>query len=574
MKSKKIKILNLLKNRYLVFVLLVAVLGGVLRLFDLSSVPSSLNWDEVSHGYNAYSILKTGKDQWGQVLPILNFRAYGDYPLPLNLYLTIPFVNTFGLNEFSIRLPHALLGIGTIVATYFFISGLTKKKEVALLSSFLVAIDPWTLFASRSVLQSNVAVFFLALSAAFFFNRSRKKYYLGLSIVSLGLTLYAYHTTRIISPLIFLSALGIYWKEVRKFISKFSLKHNWLILALVAVLFIPGIYATVSPQGQARSNVVFILNDAAVNKIVTDRQNSKLPSTIARLVYNRPVYFVRSFASNYLDYFSPEFLFFKGGTQYQFSVPGFGLLSIASLPFFYIGLIWLVRNIKDKKEYQLVAAWLFLSPIPAAITVDRFAVIRSTGMIPLPELLSAVGLFAFIDFVVKKKWNFVKPLTWIVFFVVAGFGLENYMTNYIGSYNTNYSWSWQYGYKQIVNYAKDNYPDYDKIIVTKKYGEPHEFFLFYLSYDPAKYQNDKDSIKFYQSNWYWVDHFDKFWFVNDWQIKDLVTESKINIDCKGIKCLLITSPGNYPKGWNKIGEVDFLDGQKAFEYYINSINKK
>lgn len=560
MKSKKKFV-----DKYLVFLMLIVALGAALRFFSLSDFPVSLNWDEVSHGYNAFSILKTGKDQWGQFLPIFNFRAYGDYPLPLNLYLTIPFVAALGLNEFAVRLPHALLGIGTIMATYFFATGLTKRKEVGLVASFLTAIDPWSLFTARFVLQSNVAVFFLTTAAALFFNREKRKYFLPLSIVCLGLTLYAYHTTRIISPLILASAVLIYWKKV---------KIGIISIILTLVLFVPNLYALVQPQARARSNVVFILNDTATAKIISQRQSSKLPSIAARLVYNRPVYFVWNFVGNYLDYFSPEFLFVKGGTQYQFSIPNWGVLQFASLPFFYIGLVFLARKINDNKDYQLVAAWLFLAPIPAAMTVDKFAVVRATSMLPLPQLLSALGLFAFLDFAAKKKIRFLKPIVLISFFVLLAYGLESYTANYIRDYSKNYSWSWQYGYKQIVQYAKENYSKYDKIIITKKYGEPHEYFLFYLAYDPAKYQNDTSAIRFYQSGWYWVDHFDKFWFVNDWQVphsigQDLITESKVKIDCKNIKCLLITSPGNSPAGWNKIKKVDFLDGKPDFEIYEN-----
>jgi hypothetical protein len=82
-------------NKLLLLILAVAALA---RILFLSSNPPSLNWDEVSHGYNAYSILKTGRDEWGRLFPLSNFRAYGDYPLALNLYLTIPFIATLGLN--------------------------------------------------------------------------------------------------------------------------------------------------------------------------------------------------------------------------------------------------------------------------------------------------------------------------------------------------------------------------------------------------------------------------------------------------------------------------------------------
>ena len=83
---------------------LIVVLAFVLRFVQLDSLPPSLNWDEVSHGYNAYSILKTGKDEWGKFLPII-FRAYGDYKLPLYIYITAFSEFIFGLNEFAVRLP-------------------------------------------------------------------------------------------------------------------------------------------------------------------------------------------------------------------------------------------------------------------------------------------------------------------------------------------------------------------------------------------------------------------------------------------------------------------------------------
>ena len=533
----------------------IVILGAALRLFNLSNLPPAFNWDEVSHGYNAYSILKTGKDQWGQFLPILNFRAYGDYPLPLNLYLTAPFIAALGLNEFSIRLPHAILGVGTIIATYFFASGFTKKKEVGLLASLLVAVDPWTLFTSRFVLQSNLSVFFLTTAAALFFNREKSKIFLPLSIFTLGLTLYSYHTTRIVSPLILIAAIVIYWKEI---------KLSWVSAFLIAAFLIPLPFIFTNPTARARSSVVFILNEGAVAKIINQRQGSKLPPIVSRIVYNRPTYFVRTFLENYLGYFSPEFLFLKGGTQYQFSIPNKGLLHFASFPFFYIGLLLLIRELKVKKEYQLILAWLLIAPIPASITVDKLAVLRATSMIPLPELISALGLLMVLEKLKKIKWIVV-----LVFFVVLGYGLESYMNNYITEYPKNYSWSWQYGYKEVVEYARENYEKYDKIVVTKKYGEPHEFFLFYNSWDPIKYQKDPDAVRFFQSDWYWVDRFDKYFFVNDWQVKDMITESKIKIDCDTSKCLLITSPRNFPKGWNKIKDVTFLDGKLAFEIYEN-----
>ena len=132
--------------------------------------------------------------------------------------------------------------------------------------------------------------------------------------------------------------------------------------------------------------------------------------------------------------------------------------------------------------------------------------------------------------------------------------------NYSGDYTKNYSWAWQYGYKETAQYIKQNGQNYDQIYITKKYGEPHEFLLFYLQYDPTKYRNDPYLVRYSKSDWYWVDKFDKFLFLNDWE----VIEKLKSQNAKG-KILLITSPRNYPEGWKLVKTIKFLDNNLAFE---------
>jgi 4-amino-4-deoxy-L-arabinose transferase-like glycosyltransferase len=144
-----------MEKRDLSFLVIIIILGFVLRFAFLTYNPPSLNWDEVSHGYNAYSLLKTGMDQWGQKFPIFNFRAYGDHPTTLNLYLTIPFIAILGLTEFAMRFPHAILGTLTIISVYFLTLGITKKRNLSLLSAFLAAIYlPQGLYCSQTCLFS------------------------------------------------------------------------------------------------------------------------------------------------------------------------------------------------------------------------------------------------------------------------------------------------------------------------------------------------------------------------------------------------------------------------------------
>ena len=98
----------------------------ITRLYKITEIPGSVYWDEASIGYNAYSILETGKDEWGKVSPF-HFKAFGEFKLPVYIYLLVPFIKIFGLNEFSVRFPGVLFSLGVIIFTFL----LGKKISVA-----------------------------------------------------------------------------------------------------------------------------------------------------------------------------------------------------------------------------------------------------------------------------------------------------------------------------------------------------------------------------------------------------------------------------------------------------------
>jgi hypothetical protein len=54
---------------------LIFLLGIFLRVFQIDTL--RLTQDEMSIGYNAFSIAETGKDEWGRAYP-LAFQAFGD----------------------------------------------------------------------------------------------------------------------------------------------------------------------------------------------------------------------------------------------------------------------------------------------------------------------------------------------------------------------------------------------------------------------------------------------------------------------------------------------------------------
>lgn len=527
----------------------IIILAGVLRFFSLGTNPPGLNWDEVSHGYNAYSILKTGQDEWGQFFPLTNFRAYGDYPLPLYMYLAMPGIALFGLGEFTARIPSAFFGSLLVLLTYLLSKRILKNSRLSLLSAFLLAISPWSMMISRQVLQATPAIFFLALGVWLFLKGvSEKKYWTILGATSMGISAYGYHNTRILAPLIFLALVFFYRKILFENITKFV-----ATLVVAALFFVPLVFILTSGQGSARSSWVGILDQGAINRINEARGLDQ--SLMSRLQYNKVTYFISTAAGNYLSYFTPRYLALEGGTQYQYSVPHFGVINPVELPFFYIGLLVLLLGFtKLPPERKFLLVWLLLAPLPAAVSRDPYQVIRSTTMLPAIFLVSALGFLYFLNFLRSDRW---RKITVVVFLLAATALFTRYLHNLWFIYPNQYSFAWQYGYKQVAQYIEANGDKYADIFITKKYGEPHEFMLFYLRYNPASYRNDPNLVRYGKSNWFWVDGFDRYHFINDWEVLEK-TSNRGNL-------LLVTSPGNYPTNGRLIETIYFLSGEPAFD---------
>jgi len=577
--------LKKLRINPLILLVLISIIGFCLRIYRLSDNPPSLNWDEISHGYNAFSILKTGSDEWGVRFPII-FKAYGDYKLPAYIYLTALSELIFGQSAFAVRIVSVLAGTVTIVFTYFLTRELlgnvikngSSLSAVRLLSSFLVAVEPWSLFLSRPAFEANLGLSFFVLGY-FLLLKSRQKFnLLPFSLVLLGLTVWTYNSYRIFVPLMLVSTLFVYRDKFIKVLrgKKFI---NLISAFVVLVFFVPMFVQLLTSAGSARFSKVSIIDEGAVGKIIATRESMNLNPTIERLIANKYTYATLQFTKNWISTYSPRF-FIDGGDNYQFSIPKIGLLYLIDLPFLLLGVLFILKNYK---KTRLIILWIFFAPIAGSLTREAPHVLRNITILPIPMVLSSLGVVKTVEFLAKYtegKTTFSNIIfnrrnaLYFVYIMLLSVFTGNYLANYFGQYRNNYSWSWQYGYKEAAGFVRENYGSYDKIIFTKKYGEPHEFLLFYLDWDPSRFIADRNLVRYNQSGWYWVDSFDKFVFVNEWDIpieewQAFITEKGALTDCTDKKCLLFSDGDSVPKTWSKLEEIKFLDGKVAFDIYEN-----
>ena len=476
-----------------IFIIFILLIGFLCRILFVNQLPPSLNWDEVSHGYNAYSILKTGKDEWGTAFSTI-FRCFGDFKLPIYIYLSIPSILIFGLNQFSIRLLSILDGTITPLIIYLILKKLTKPKSfIPYFGLLLASLSPGLIFLSRIALEANLFMLLFCLS---FYLLITQKY--AWSSFIYGLSLFTYNSSRVLLPFYLFSL--IYLIARSKFNLKKSLHHFLPFIILIGLT----LFQTFNQSGQARYQWVSLLDSGSINHI------NELRQVYPRFLVNKVTYFTFTAAKNYLSHFNPQFLFFQGGSHYQFSLPNFYLISPLLIPFLILGLIFILKNIKEP-SFQLILLWWLVSPIPSSITRDAPHILRSIIFIPTTLIIISLGFFYFL-----KKFPKISIFYLVITLLIGQIFFWPKYLNYVKQYSS----SWQYGYQQTVNFIKEKYSEYSQIIFTKKYGEAHEFVLFYWPWNPSVYQTDPNLDWDYHANWYWVNGFDKFKFINDWEIKE------------------------------------------------------
>lgn len=542
------------------FLVLIILLAFFFRFYKVTENPPSLNWDEVSIGYNAYSILNTGKDEWGQFFPV-HFKAYGEYKLPAQIYLSIPAISLFGLNEFGVRITPVIYGTLTVFLIFFLGRALFKSNLSGLVSAFLLAISPWHIHLTRASFESSQAVLWIVLGVWFLIKGFEKEKWFIYAMIPFAISVFTYNSARIFSPLFLLTVLFIYRKKLIR------VKRVVIISIIIfIILLMPLTPFLLSGERGARYKLVSITDDPGlIPRINENRGNSKLSYPLSRLIHNKVTYTAFYFIRNYSSHFTPQFLFISGAPHKQHHVQNMGELYYFQAPFLAIGFFGLI--FMKQKLRGLLFSWLFLAFLPVSVTNDSIPhALRTLIAVPVYQLISSYG------FLKSLYWfkNRSKIIIYSVFVVLVSliiFETGSYLQNYYQIYPKLYSKDWQYGYKQVVEYIEEHKSEYDLVVFSRHYGEPHMFTLFFSKYDPASYQKDPDLLRFETYDWVRVLRFDKYFFPD---LGDKGTQQQdILKEYKDKKILLIGKSGDFPSGVRKLESVNFLDATPAFEIVDN-----
>jgi len=436
-----------LKTLTIIFLLIIAFL---LRFYKISSIPPGLYIDEVSIGYNAYLISSKGVDEYNVKYPLW-FKAFGEYKLPVYIYLTSASISLFGKNDLAIRLPSVIFGSLSVIVLFLLLLRI-GSYSLAFFSAILLAFSPWHLQFSRAAFEANVALFFYLLGFYLFILFITKKtfVFLILSTIFFVTTLYTYNSYRLVTPLTIIISFSFVFIKYPK-----QLKNLFFAGFLFCLLSFPFFQFALSEKGNSR-----FITTSTFSKYRNDPYFKK--------IVNYPVFF----SYNYLSYFSFNYLFVNGDGMGRHRINGFGIIPYWQLPFLLIGFVYILKEKNSLLKY-LVLILLILSPLPGAFSNPSPHALRSLSMVIPLIIIVVFGMIKIFEN--KKNLKYI----FILIFPIIIFETMLYFHYYYAHYQKNQSMDWGGEYKETINkitiYSKKN----KKIYISNSLMNNKIYIQFY-----------------------------------------------------------------------------------------------
>jgi len=543
------------KPRLLLF--LIILLSFFLRIYRLDRLP--LYGDELTMVYDSYSILKTGRDQLGNFLP-LTFRMGAGRPAGY-VYFSIPFVALFGPTVWGVRLLSFLSGLGLVILMYF----LGKKlfnRQVGIIASFLTAISFWDISLSRVGFEAHFALFLALLGiVSLLYAKNMPWPYLAFSL-SWSLAIHTYPVYKLVLFL-FLPTLVFYiWDNFKS-----SLKDQKIKLFIFIAIFLGFIAVLLSAyetligvsDGRFFSLNVFSqadLKERIIAEVALDRYLSDLPKNIGMFFYNRPLRYILILAESYLKNFSTQFLFISGDGNPRHNMFEFGQMYYVDFILILLALIALGGMIFEKKKRKILVLlflWLFIAPLGSFLLLEQHA-LRNSFMLPPLILLSSLG---FVFLLEHRRNIFMRFFLASVVFAGLAQLLLGLNRLYFLSPNKNANF-WSAQAMQAFYLAETNKSKYRYVFLSKKIDNIEYAYQVYGRIDPREVI--KQNLRPYRFNNYDSKIFGNvlildipkenlknfllrigsdYFYIGDLDQEKDYLEGYESIDFKGIKSILI-----------------------------------
>lgn len=457
----------------------IIALASILRLWMLNSIPVAMSDDEIRFVYTSYSIAHSGKDAFGNFLPLVfkmdGANTYGQVPI----YLSSLFFLFLDLNPLTGRLPYALSGIISIVLFYFILKKMLDNRAVALISSFVLSVSVWHIQLSRVALETDITLLLYLIAITIFLYAKKQTKLIITSMVFFFLAFYSYAALKVVFLPLLIILILYKFKDLSK---------KQLLIILTTIILAFGSFAYLSKtQGassySSKEGAPFFFQDKEQTalSVELERRFSNEPPVIKKIYHNKFTYWTRIFSSNYLHAFSPDYLFLSQEANGIYSIWGRGELYIFELPLIFIGFLWLF--FKKRKESLFIVCLLLISPLPSALgTTNPTWTSRSSFMVFWICVFIGAGIYALVTLRKEKIFRYVAIF---IIGILYLYGVVGYVSQYYYDWSRTNAKYFSKSTKDLV-YLINNYKKEGKTVMISG-GTVNTFmhYAFYNKVDPS-----------------------------------------------------------------------------------------
>jgi 4-amino-4-deoxy-L-arabinose transferase-like glycosyltransferase len=469
-------------------------------------MPPGLDTDEAAIGYNAYSLLRSGRDEYGERWPFL-FQSFGDWKRPVYIYATALPIAGLGLTPLAVRLPSALAGTLSVPLLYAVAVLLLRRPRPALWAAALLAVSPWHLQFSRAGREVTVLLLALLVMAAALLGAvhalprrdGRASWPAGAWCVVAALAfLVAVHTYPagvVVAPPLALLIVGVYWTRLRR------APLAWASAAAAVLLLgcLPLWLQFADGRAGTRFAMASVfadreLRDVSAGRIERDERDG-LPA-----VLDHPLVLGTWRALGaYVTHFEPSFLFTRGDVEWRHHSSTGGQLNLWDIPLLVCGLFVMVRTWR-RPAVRVVAGWLAIGPLPAAFGTPAPHALRAIALLPALYLLAALGVGP------VWRWLARRRLTtdWVLALVLS---VGVYLYGYYRYYGYEHDGAWSSGWLETFRAAQSQVDAgrYARVVIPEDLPWPrvgYIYALFATAYDPEQYLAQGGTRSSLRWRWY------------------------------------------------------------------------
>lgn len=341
------------QSKWIWFAACCVFISSFLMTFRLSAIPASFV-DETNGLYDAYCLAHWGVTSNLISHPIYLKSAWNQGQSVLYVTIAKNFVKLFGYHLWAFRLPLVLISIGSLLLMLYTCVHIKVSPMKTAMLSMVVSLSPWIIMTSRFAMDCNISVFMtfigvlLLINTLACTNQVLKCIGLIAAFWFIGLTVYGYNVAWIFIPLFMVLVLItlLRWKKVRL---------RELIVPLMVMFFevLPMIIFAVRSNVPKLNVTKKILFWTYPSVDIASRGQSSFVA-----LGSHPL---TAILSNVWHAISNLFIMNNDTLPWN-DIPGIGLYYWFALPFFIIGIVYLVRNRKYIND-------LILSGIVAMIPI-------------------------------------------------------------------------------------------------------------------------------------------------------------------------------------------------------------